>query len=192
MSNIVIDNIQATDISNWGCSITGLPEQIVENVRLSNIHIQFKGGGTMEDAERKIPEKPTSYPSSGMFGMLPVYGFFCRHIHNLNLHNISITYDNKDVRPAFYGENIHALTIDDFNAQISPDANAYIVLNNVHYAMIRGCRPSGNSTSFIKVLDKDSKNISLFSNDLSKVQKNIISSNLPEKQITVGENIGKK
>jgi hypothetical protein len=181
MGNIIVDNIQATGISNWGCSITGLPEQIVENVRLSNIHIQYKGGGTLEDEKKEIPEKPEAYPSSGMFGMLPVYGFFCRHIRNLNLHNISIAYGNEDARPALYGENIHGFNITGFNAKISPDASAYIVFNNVRDTMIGGCRPSGSSKVFLKVVDTDSENISLFNNDHTKVQQAIAGSNLKDR-----------
>ncbi len=191
MSNIIVDNIQATEISNWGCSITGLPEQIVENVRLSNIHIQYKGGGTQEDAKKEMPESPEAYPSSGMFGMLPVYGFFCRHIRNLNLHNISIGYENEDARPALYGKNIQGFNISDFNAEINPEADALFVFNKVRDAMIKGCRPSGNSKSFLKVLDTDSENISLFINDFSKVQQEIVSSNLPAGKITIGGNIDK-
>lgn len=189
MSNLIIDNIQAARISNWGCSITGLPEQIIENVSLNNIHIQYEGGGTMEDAKREIPEKPEAYPSSSMYGMLPVYGFFCRHLRNFNLHNVSIGYENKDARPAIYCENMNGLSITNFNGKIDPDANALLVFENVKNAMITGCRPSGTSRSFLKVLDTDSENISLFNNDLSKVQKEIVSSDLPAERITLEGNI---
>jgi len=192
MSNIIVDNIQGTEISNLGCSITGLPEQIIENVRLSNIHLQFKGGGTRENAKKEIPEKPEAYPASFMYGILPAYGFFCRHLRNLNFHNISISYENEDARPALYCENIQGLNIDSFNADISPEANAVFVFNNVKDSLIRGCRPTGNSKSFLEITDSGSENISLFSNDLSKVQGDIVSSNLPGDKITTGENVIKK
>lgn len=189
MSNIIVDNLQATEISNWGCSITGLPDQIMENIRLSNIHIQFKGEGTHENAEKKIPEKPESYPNSHMYGMLPVYGFFCRHIKNLNFSNIQIDFENEDVRPALYAENIQGFSIVDFNAKISAEASAYFVFRNVRNAMIRGCRPLGSSKAFLHVLGLDSENISLFSNDLSNVQHAVVSSDSIKSKITMGENI---
>jgi len=50
MSNIIVDNIQATEVENLGCSVTGLPEKLIENVTLRNIRIRFKGGGTSKDA----------------------------------------------------------------------------------------------------------------------------------------------
>ncbi|MDD4778853.1 MAG: hypothetical protein PHV53_11280, partial [Fermentimonas sp.] len=191
MSNIIIDNIQATEISNWGCSITGSPEQIIENVRLSNIHIQYEGGGTLEDAVREIPEMPESYPSSSMYKILPVYGFFCRHIKYLNLHDISISYKNKDVRPAIYCENINGMSITNLNCKIDTDSDALFVFKKIKDAMIMGCRPYGNSKSFLKVIDTDSENILLFNNDFSKVKKEIVDSNLEAGKITVSNNIQK-
>ena len=188
MSNIIVDNIQATGIRNCG-SVTGLPEQIVENVTLSNIRIQFKGGGTSEDAKKVVPEKPEAYPSSGMFGMLPVYGFFCRHIRNLNLHNISMDCETEDIRPALYCENVNGLTLSDFNAQINPNADAYLVYRNVKDSMIRYSRPSGNSKVFLKVMDTASENIALFGNDLSKADQVIAAPDSVKGKIRVGENM---
>ena len=39
-----------------GIQIMGLPEQPVENVRLENIRLEFKGGGTSADAARNPQE----------------------------------------------------------------------------------------------------------------------------------------
>ena len=47
---------------------------------LENIRIRYEGGGTADDAVRQIPEKESSYPSGRMFGTLPAYAFFCRHV----------------------------------------------------------------------------------------------------------------
>ena len=189
MSNIIVNNIQATGISNWGCSITGQPDQIVENVQLSNIRIQYAGGGNTEDAKKVIPEKPEAYPSSAMYGMLPVYGFFCRHIRNLDFHNISIDNSNEDVRPALYCENVNGFTLADFNAGINTKAEAYAIYKNVKNSLIRGCRPSGNSKVFLKVIDTESENISLFANDLSGVEKVVEALDAIKGKIRVGENM---
>jgi len=190
MSNIIIDNIQATEVSNLGCSITGLPEKPIENVSLSNIRIQFKGGGTAKDASIKVKELSGSYPSSMMYGKLPVYGFFCRHISNLNFHNINIGFENEELRPALCCENINSLTIEDFNAKISPEANAYFVFKNVKDAMIRGCRPSGINRVFLHATGNGSENISLYHNDLSKAQQAVEAEDLIKDRIIVGENTG--
>ncbi|MDD4014476.1 MAG: glycosyl hydrolase family 28 protein [Petrimonas sp.] len=191
MSNIIIDNIQASGISNTGCSITGLPDQIIKNISLSNIQIQFEGEGTIEDAKRSIPEKPEAYPSSKIYGTLPVYGFFCRHIQNLRFFNIDIEFKKDDIRPVLYCENVSKSTIVDFNANISPKADTYFVFKNTEDVMIRGCRPSGSSKSFLHIIDNTSKNISLFNNDFSQVQQEVVVTDL-DTNVIIKENINKK
>lgn len=170
MSNIMINNIQATEISNIGCSITGLPDNFVENVSLNNIRIQFKGGGSSENTKFIVPERPAAYPSGRMYGILPVYGFFCRHVKNLNFSNIQIDYMEKDTRPALLCENIHRLSLTNFNAKTCVDAGFYMVFNQVKDSFITGCRPEGKTQVFLKVLDNATENISLYANDTSKFQ----------------------
>jgi polygalacturonase len=196
MSNIVIDNIQAYEVSDWGCSVTGLADQIVKNVTLSNIRIQFKGGGTLEDAKKSLPEKPDAYPSSSMFGKLPVYGFFCRHLKNLNLNNINIDTEIEDKRAPLYCEDINGLNVTDFNAVVSADAEAYIIFRDIKNSMIRTCRPDGTSKAFLKVKtdefgESGTENIAIFNNDLSQVQETIAADNIIGQKIIVRENIMK-
>jgi hypothetical protein len=33
-----------------------------------------------------VPELPADYPECDMFGWLPAYGLYCRHVKNLRLH----------------------------------------------------------------------------------------------------------
>ena len=68
LSHVIIDNIQGTNIGRTGCSITGLPGYMVENIILSNICLSFEGGGTKELAGREIPELAEAYPEHDMYG----------------------------------------------------------------------------------------------------------------------------
>ena len=81
--NVSLNNIVATGVSNVGCSITGLPQHPVENVTFRDIRIEFEGGGSRAEAGKQVPEKADSYPESTMFGVLPAYGFYCRHARGL-------------------------------------------------------------------------------------------------------------
>jgi len=62
VSNVIIENIQGTNIGKTGCSITGLPGFRAEDIKLSNLFLTFQGGGTSEMAEREIPELPDACP----------------------------------------------------------------------------------------------------------------------------------
>ena len=104
-------------------SITGIPGHPVENVRLENIEIHFPGGGNKGLAYmplsrlEEVPEKVASYPEFSMFGELPAWGFYVRHVKGLTLKNITLKLERPDYRPAYVFDDVedlstHALTIE--------------------------------------------------------------------------------
>lgn len=109
LRNVIISNVVATQVAGIGCSITGLPGHPVENVTLSNIRIMAAGGGTKEHVTRTIPELPEVYPESTMFGMLPAYGFYCRHVDGLTFENVVVRTSAPDARPALVCEDVSDL-----------------------------------------------------------------------------------
>src|SRR5512142_2885254 len=82
LRGVMIENVHATG-SILTSSITGLPGFDVEDVTLSNIRIDSEEGGPAEWVSREIPEQPKSYPEARMFGRLPSYGLYCRHVTGL-------------------------------------------------------------------------------------------------------------
>ena len=120
MRNIAISNVVATGIDPMsGIQITGLSEQPIEDVRLDHIRLIFKGGGTEEDARRIVPELGTGYPDPLEIGRLSSYGLFVRHVHGLELANISLSTEAEDQRPAIQGDDIDGLDIFNFKAQLA-------------------------------------------------------------------------
>jgi len=167
--NVILSNIVATDAGHTGCSITGLPGHPIENVTLSNIKITFAGGGTQQDADKVVPELPQKYPESTMFGVLPAYGFYCRHVHGLAFRDVDLGLAKPDGRPALVCVDVEGLSVDRCNAQTVSDAPALIVLDNVRSALIRGCSPPAAATAFLRLCG-NSKQVSVISNDLSRVR----------------------
>jgi hypothetical protein len=123
MRNVLISNVIATGVSrNSGIQITGLPEQPIEGLRLDNIRLEFEGGGTREDAERVPPELGTGYPEPR--GVMPAYGVFARHVRNLELSNICLSFEQEDLRPAMVCVDVDGLEIDNFEAQLAAEVSA--------------------------------------------------------------------
>ena len=118
MRDITITGVEAEGAGRIGCSVTGLPGHPVERVALRDIRIRFAGGGTKEDAARVVPQKEASYPKGSMFGTLPAYGFFCRHVNGLNLHNIELSYEKEDARPAIMTGDVRELDVVGLKAQV--------------------------------------------------------------------------
>jgi len=106
VKNIMIKNIIATGVGNIGCSIAGLPEQKIKNVKLKDLAIQYDGGGKKDWVTRDIPENRDGYPEFNMFGPLPAYGFYCRHVKDIELSDVSLSYEKKEVRPAIFFDDV--------------------------------------------------------------------------------------
>lgn len=133
MKNITISNIEATGAGLTGCAIAGLPEAAIENVTLSNLRLSFEGGGTEEHADRIVPEKATAYPEYSMFGVLPTYGLFCRHVKGLKLMNVQLQLAKADQRRAVIFEDVEDAVID------CPDITSEMIrFNDVKDVYIRG------------------------------------------------------
>jgi hypothetical protein len=147
--NVQISNILATGADSIGCSITGLPNHPIENVTLTNIKMTFKGGGTVDDAQRKIPELADKYPEGTMFGTLPAYGFYCRHVTNLKFNNIDLGFETEDHRPPLVFDDVKGLQICTLNAKAKEAAKALIWLKNVKDFSINNCQPPENIKTFI-------------------------------------------
>jgi len=98
--DVSLTNIVATNAGKTGCSITGLPGHVVEDVRLSNITIGSEGGGRREWTAAAIEERAQRYPECTMSGTLPAYGLYCRHVSGLSLTDVTLRTNEPDGRRA--------------------------------------------------------------------------------------------
>ena len=105
-----------------GIQITGLPEQPIENVRLENIRLLFRGGGRASDAAQMPGELAFGYPEPR--GTMPGYGVFARHVKGLELDHVTVGFEAEDLRPAVVGVDVDGLEIDHFKAQLGANVVA--------------------------------------------------------------------
>ena len=167
LSNILISNVQATEIGSIGCSITGIPGHPVENISLENIRISCKGGGTPDLINRIIPELEESYPAGEIFGELPAYGFFCRHGKNISFNNLELSFTEADARPALVCDDINGLELIRIKAGTTGEA-PLLWLKNVSNAFVQSCIAPQNSATFLQVSGSASRHITIMGNDLSE------------------------
>lgn len=142
-----------------GCALAGLPGHPLEGVRLEGLRLEFAGGGKTADAQRRIPEQETGYPEYGMFGRLPAYGFFCRHVRNLILDHLEVALASPDQRPALVCDDVEGLEVTGWRAPASTPNGTELVLRNVRDAYLHGCRPSPTQAAFIRVEGDASREI---------------------------------
>ena len=120
MRNILISNVIADGVDKLsGIQIMGLPEQPIEDVRLENIRLVSKGGGTTDDAALQPKELGTGYPDPGRLGTMPAYGIFARHVRDLEMANIHLSVHTNDHRPAAVFVDVDGLEVDNLKPQVA-------------------------------------------------------------------------
>jgi polygalacturonase len=126
ISDIVVYNAD----TRYSSIISGIPGYMIEDVRLSNIRVYAKGGGTKEQAALEPPERENVYPEPSMFGDLPAYGFFVRHVKGLQMRDVEVSYLSPDLRPAFVLNNVTGAEFIHVKGQHEPNVQM-IVLKSV-------------------------------------------------------------
>ena len=133
MRNISISNVMVLD-SSEPSSITGLPGFPIHDVTLSNFTVSEAGAGISAGLE--VPELPQDYPFGGMFGALPAYSLYGRHVDGLTIRNWRTRWQSPDVRPAAVFDHVSNLQIVGFHAAAAAGQKAVILLDHVSKAMI--------------------------------------------------------
>jgi polygalacturonase len=124
ISNIVVSNADP----RFACIIAGNPEHYIEDVKLSNIHIEYKGGGTKEHAAIVPPiNEGQNYPEPQRMGIMPAYGFYIRHVKGIEMTNIDISYIEEDQRPPFVLDNVIGADFFRIRAQKVADAPSFVL-----------------------------------------------------------------
>lgn len=103
--DIYIDNVIADDVDSWsGIIITGIKDTPIRNVSLSNIRIQYRGGG--KNTTNTYPELGSRYPEPSQVGSTPSYGIFARYVDGLKIRNVEFELMKADERPDIILEDV--------------------------------------------------------------------------------------
>lgn len=106
ISNINISGITAYASSPIGCSITGIFKGKIKGISLSNCRFACPGGISENMDNVIMKELEELYPESTMFGLLPSYGLYVRHVNDINLDNIVFELKQEDSRPAIVCDDV--------------------------------------------------------------------------------------
>ena len=131
LRRVIIDNVVVYNADpKYASIVSGIPGHSIEDVRFSNIRIYYQGGGTKEQAALDPPEKEDTYPEPTMFGVLPAYGFFIRHVKGLEMRDVEVSYMKDDARPPFMLTDVVGADFFHIKGQRGADV-ATFVLNKV-------------------------------------------------------------
>jgi len=137
-------------------SIVGLPSHRIQDVVLENIDLTIAGGAVRErarvslDSLESVPERPGDYPEFSMFGELPAWGFYIRHVEGLQMKRVTLRLTASDFRPSLVFDDVARVALD--TIALSPSQGAPpIVFHAVHQASLKNVSVPGYGSEVVRI-----------------------------------------
>ena len=159
-------------------SITGLPGHPVENVSISDVRVTARRAFSPERSRvdfLMVPEAATEYPEYSMFGPLPAYGLYVRHVRGLTLRNVQLSFLAEDYRSAIVCDNVENLTIDGLKVRSLMASAPVLFFHDVREALVTGVALHDAVPVFLQVEGR-SEGIQLLGNALALAHQSVASS----------------
>jgi polygalacturonase len=117
ISNIICENAA----SRYACIISGIPGHNIEDVHISNVRITYPGDTTRRDLTTRPSEMEKEYPEPTMFRAMPAYGFFIRHVKDIDLDHVTLSTSGDELRPPFWLEDVQGADFEHIKAPHAAD-----------------------------------------------------------------------
>jgi polygalacturonase len=189
LRGVMISDIYATE-AVLTSSISGLPNMPVEDVTLSNVHVETQEPGKLEWTQREIPEVPKAYPEARMFGRLPAYGMYVRHAHGIRMHDVVFKSSATEQRPAVVCDDVTSLEIAGLRVPAQGNGSPVVDLRHAKDVWIRDGRAPIGAPSLVSVSGGDSAEILVSSCDLLRAKQPVtVASDAAPTSVTLANNI---
>jgi polygalacturonase len=152
LRRVVISDIVSHNSNSVTSSVfSGVPGNLIEDVKLTNCFFGHRGLPAVTDSHQKpmpdwrtnqVKEQEQGYPELGSFGPTPCQGFFIRHLKHLEMSHVEIAPAIADPRPAFWLEDVQRA---DFFAVTAPSQPNF-ALHNVTDLRIFWSRAAKDTT----------------------------------------------
>jgi polygalacturonase len=152
LRRVTISNVVVYDADpRYASIIAGIPGHPVEDVKLSNIRIMYRGGLSLAQAASQpaelvnaffrppggsgpreayaVPEREAMYPEPSLFGVLPAYGFYIRHAAGIQMDGVDVGFMTPDTRPAFVLDDVKDIDLHRVRAQKAPNVPTFVLRN---------------------------------------------------------------
>lgn len=124
--------------------ITGIPGYNIENIHFENIELIYPGRASKGQAYAPlwrldaVNNNEKGYPEYSMFGELPSWGFYIRHVDGLTMKNVKVTLTEDDFRPAIVLDYVKDVKIEGLD--MTEQNHKQIILKDAENIEIEGGR----------------------------------------------------
>jgi len=131
ISNVVVYNADPRQAS----IISGVPGGDINDISLHDIRIYTKGGGTAEQATREMPEVEKEYPEPERHGITSAYGFYIRHVNDIDMHDIKVIPMTEDLRSPFVIEAVSGINLRNINVTHAAKMPVFSLKNVTNFSV---------------------------------------------------------
>lgn len=166
-----VENVSISNLNVRGytvpASVTGLPDHRVNGVTIRGLHLVAEGG-VAQAGGLDVPELAEKYPEGTMWGTLPAWLLYARHVAGLSVRDVDARWTQRDARSAMIFDDVENLNLDGLDFATAAEDGPMLWLNNVAGALIRGARPAATGL-FLRTGGSASQNVVLLGNDFTRV-----------------------
>ena len=192
IDGITLQNIEASGAGAIGCSITGIPGHDVHNISLANVTIVSEGHAASGAAvPSEPPESVDAYPEATMFGILPAFGLYCRHVGGLHLLDVRLATRNPDEsRAALALTDVRQATVRGLQVARPTVGGVDVAFRECSDLMFAGYR-ARSKTSFVELHGAVSRALSFIGNDFTHNPNTVhLNSDVPRDAVRFAGNVG--
>jgi hypothetical protein len=106
-----------------------------------------------------------------MFGRLPAYGFYCRHVKGLRLRQVEFAAAAKEERPAIVCDDVKDLELSGLRTTATTTAQPVVKLIQARQALVQNCSAPAHAKTFLEVQGEQTERVVLLNNELSAAEK---------------------
>jgi hypothetical protein len=99
---IIVNNLTVTGAGKTPFYVSAPPENPMKSIVLNNVRMTFAGGATERDSQGQ---------GFSPYSILQSSGIYLRNVEQAEMHNVRIGYEQKDLRPVVFGENVGELEL---------------------------------------------------------------------------------
>lgn len=129
VGRIIIENLTVTGAGRTPFYVAGPREAPARSILLRNVRMSFAGGASeaMADGQGFSP-----------YSILQSYGFYFRNVEHVELHDVRVDYEQADLRPALFGENVGTLELHRFAAASEPAGAPALLFSGIRRLLREG------------------------------------------------------
>lgn len=129
VGRIIVENLTVTGAGRTPFYVAGPREAPARSILLRNVRMSFAGGASeaMADGQGFSP-----------YSILQSYGFYFRNVEHVELHDVRVDYEQADLRPALFGENVGTLELHRFAAASEPTGAPALLFSGIRRLLREG------------------------------------------------------